>query len=232
MRYLYLLSAVIIFSLSVHAQTFENVRATAQGDRVIITYDLVSSQPDQAYTVEVYASHDNYQAPITKVIGDVGPNVKPGPSKTVAWNVADELKTFRGDITFELRGKFVVGKFSFRSPVVGAKVRRGKSATIEWQGGTPMQEVTITLYRGDRFVTNVAKTLNRGVFEWQIPKDMEKGDDYSFRLTTGSETVESQKFRVKPPARVLLKMAPLLGGLYFLIPPPTEEELPGPPGPS
>ncbi len=243
MRNLYLLFVLLFLSSVSTAQTFENIRATAQGDRVIITYDLVGGQPDQTFSVEVYASHDNYQSPIKQVIGDVGPSVKAGTNKTVAWNAAGELQQFRGDITFELRGKPLVLKFSFRSPVVGAKVRKGKSTTIQWQGGTPMQDVKITLHNGDRFITDVAKTLNRGIYEWRIPKDLDKGEGYFLRLTAGEQTVESGKFRVKGKAMVLLKLTPLLAA-GAIIPflggdspgpgpvSPEESPLPGPPDPN
>lgn len=239
MRNLYLIAGLLFVTQFTAAQTFENVRATAQGDRVIITYDLIAQNPDQTFEVAVYASHNNYQTPIQKVIGDVGPAVKAGAKKTVAWNVADELTSYRGDITFELRGKLVVMRFSFRSPVVGASVRRGKKTEIEWLGGTPMQEVQLSLYQGDRFVGEVAKTLNAGKYEWRIPSDLDKGEGYFLRLSAGGEMVESGTFRIKAKVPAFLKLSPLLvagGALLFLSPDPSpqpgREELPVAPDPN
>lgn len=239
MRNLYLTAGLLLVMQITVAQTFENVRATAQGDRVIITYDLIAPNPDQTFEVAVYASHNNYQTPIQKVIGDVGPSVKAGSKKTVAWNVADELTSYRGDITFELRGKLVVMRFSFRSPVLGANVRRGKKTEVEWLGGTPMQEVQLSLYQGERFVGEVAKTLNGGKYEWRVPSDIEKGDGYFLRLSAGGEMVESGRFRVKSKVPAFLKLSPLLvvgGALLFMSPDPApdpgSEELPRAPDPN
>lgn len=199
------------------AQTFQNVRATAQGDVVVITYDLVASSSDGTFNVELYCSVDNYAAPLTG-IGDIGPNVTPGYNKRVEWNALSALQTYKGDVTFELRGRPVVLKFGFQSPTAGRSVKKGKTTTIQWQGGTAMQQVKITLHRNDQMIGDVTQMLNRGRFEWTVPNDLEKGDGYFLRLSSGSETVESGRFAVKGKTPMLLVLSPIaVGGAVLML---------------
>jgi hypothetical protein len=201
------------------SQTFENVRATSLGNKVAITYDLVAPQNDQPYAVEIYGSHNNYTSPIRLLTGDVGNNVLPGRSKRAEWDVLSELKTFKGDITFEVRGRPVVVKLNFKSPTAGGSVRRGKSTSVQWFGGTPQQQVKLELLKNGQVVSSLGERTNTGSYEWVVPKDMEKGDGFSLKLTSGQETVNSGTFSVKSKVPLALKIAPVLvaGGVVAVL---------------
>ncbi len=236
MRNLYLIAFLGVIGHVVSAQTFENVIAVAQGNKVLITYDLLNPRSDEVFAVELYGSHDNYSSPIKFVTGDVGSSVRPGLSKRIEWSVEAELKKYKGDITFELRAKPIMAKLTFRSPFVDGKVRRGKNVVIQWTGGSSMQQVKLNLYQGELLVAPIAETLNSGLYSWSVPKSLKKGKNYNLRLTSGAETVNSPVFSIKSRTPFIVKVLPvLIGGAaayYFLAPPPpTETLLPPPPEP-
>lgn len=222
------------------AQTFENVNATFQGNKVLITYDLIAAQQDQPYAVEIFGSHNNYTAPINVFTGDAGNNVKPGANKKVEWDVLAELKTFKGEITFELRGKPVILKLNFKSPVTGGSVRRGKTSSVQWLGGTPDQQVKLELYKNGQFVSVLSDRPNSGDFDWAVPKEMEKGEGFTLKLTSGQESVSSGAFAIKSKIPLALKIAPvvLVGAAIAIFfdtepppPPPGGQDLPEAPDP-
>lgn len=241
MRILYLIPLLLASCLAASAQTFENVIAITQGNKVLITYDLLSARVNEAFNVEVYGSHDNYSSPIKFVAGDIGANIKPGSNKRVEWSAEAELKKYKGDITFELRARPMVGRLSFRTPFVDRKVRRGKSAVIQWTGGGAMDKVKLNLYQGELLVWPITETLNSGIYSWSVPRKIKTGKDYVIRIQSGSETVNSPAFSIKPKTGAFVKLLPLFiaGGVAaFLLsdpgpdpPPPPPESLPVAPSP-
>jgi hypothetical protein len=242
MRFLYLATLVIVSHLS-YAQSFENVKAVAQSDKVIIYYDLIASNQEQTFAVQIFGSHDNFSHPIKFVTGDIGTSVRPGVNKRVEWSVEAELKTFKGDITFELRGLPNALKLSFRTPAPGKSLKKGKKTDVQWLGGTPSQQVRINLYQGEKMIAPVTETSNTGKVTWVVPKDVKKGSDYYLKMTSGSESVNSGTFRIKSRTPFIVKALPVLlvaGAAYFVLgqkkpepvgPPDEAEPLPGPPNP-
>ena len=60
---------------------------------VDIWYDVADADGD-ILTVGVSVSDDGgatWQVPVTELVGDVGPNVSPGPGKSIVWDVGTEL---------------------------------------------------------------------------------------------------------------------------------------------
>jgi hypothetical protein len=138
--------------------------------------------------------------------------VKPGSSKHVEWRVEEELKTYKGDVTFEIRGKQNVLRFQFKSPTLGKSVRKGKRLNIEWAGGIATEEVRISLHQGDLMVAPVTEIRNTGGYIWQLPKDVKKGKGYYLKMTstTSNETISSQLFNVKRKTPAFIKILPIL----------------------
>lgn len=242
MRSLYLI--LLVFSAHIAlSQSFENVKAVTQNNKVFIYYDLISPNNDQTYAVKVYGSHDNFTNPIKFVTGDVGNSVHPGVNKRVEWSVEAELTSYNGDISFELRGVPNAMKLSFRSPVAGRSVKRGKKTEVVWQGGSSSQLVRINLFKDEQLISPVAETNNTGKYTWTVPKKLKKGT-YQLKLTSGSETISSGGFKIKKRTPFIVKMLPIVavaGAVYFLMPGetpddgggggPTDEDLPDAPGP-
>jgi hypothetical protein len=54
---------------------------------------------------------------------------------------------------------------------------------IRWEGGERWDEVKIELWKGDRRERVIDESVsNFGIYEWQIPDDLEEGDDYRVRV--------------------------------------------------
>ena len=78
MRYFYFAILLVAAASPTIAQTVQNVRASLDGNDVIIQYDLTGSQ-GQKFKVELYSSSNNYSTPLRMVSGDIGENVTPDP---------------------------------------------------------------------------------------------------------------------------------------------------------
>ena len=95
--------------MAAFGQSIDNVRATSQGDKVVITFDIMNVKQGSNINVQLFSSHNGFSVPLTYVSGDVGPNVKPGSGKRAEWDAATELKSFTGEVTFEVRGEVIAG---------------------------------------------------------------------------------------------------------------------------
>ena len=67
---MFLLVPVLCFSQSVIIKNVE-----LAGDNVIVNYDLEHSNPASEFLLNLYASNDNFSAPLKKVTGDVGQEI-------------------------------------------------------------------------------------------------------------------------------------------------------------
>lgn len=222
-------------SLFVNAQTIENVKATFTGGKVTVSYDLVRADPNQEFELTLYSSHNNFVSSLKTVSGDVGKNIKPGTGKRIEWDALAELGTFKGEITFRVKGEPVYKNISFINPNSGVALRRGKTSTLKWEGGNPNQNIRIDLYKGDQRIAAVGETKNNGQYRWKLPGDLEKGNDYLLKATSGSHPAQSQQFRIRSKVPMFLKIAPLaaVGAVIALWPrdPDKPNNLPAPPEP-
>jgi hypothetical protein len=197
----------VLYSITLHAQRFENVKAMFNNGTVVITYDITGSSQGQKFNVEIFGSHNNYSVPLKAVSGDVGTNVIGGMNRQIQWNAAAELGSYTGDIVFRLRGAPAPVPFSFVSP---SSVRRGKSAKIKWVGGSPNQQVRLEVIQNGNVVNSVTTgTANTGEYTWAVPSDIAKGD-YNLKITAGSETAQSGAIKVKSKLPMLLIVAPVV----------------------
>jgi sulfatase modifying factor 1 len=97
-----LLLAGFIF-LNSSAQQVQNVRFSASGNKIIITYDITGAQSGQTFDVQVFCSTDNFASPIRSVTGAVGSGITGGSGKTVTWDVLSERESLTGSVSFEVR---------------------------------------------------------------------------------------------------------------------------------
>jgi hypothetical protein len=205
MRFVFLF-LLLLATTFVHAQSIENVQATFADGLVVITYDL-KADANLEFSVSIYSSHNNYSTPLKQLTGDVG-TVKPGMSKRAVWDVKTELITYRGDISFRVKGTPLLAPLVLSKPTDGGAVRRGKTATLQWKGGIPSQNVTIELFQGSERVESLGQVSNSGTFSWSVPSKFEKGK-YTLKLSSGAQTTQAD-FSVKAKVPMLLKVLPLL----------------------
>lgn len=80
------------------------------------------------------------------------------------------------------------------SPAGGELWAPGSQKTIRWDGVLKSEPIVgIGLYRGEVLVRTLADaTENNGVFSWDVPADLEPGDDYSVRIATPDESQQGQ----------------------------------------
>ena len=236
MRWLYLWTLVIALPCYLAAQSFENLNVTPQGNKVVITYDLLGPGQDQTYSVEIYGSHNNFTTPIRLATGAVGKGQKSGTRKIIEWDILSELKSFSGEIVFELRGQPDITQLGFRNPVAGTSVKRGKITNVQWRGGAGQDKVRLELFQSGQLISSLGEKTNNGSFAWDLPKDLKTGKGFTLRLTAGAETAVSGEFTVKRKVSTLVKLSPLLLVaviIPFLKPPsPPEDDLPLAPGPN
>ncbi len=200
---------------SLVAQKIENVRATVNGDDIIITYDL-SGKDGQEFKINLYASNSNFSKAIIKANGDIGSRITPGKDKRVVWNAKNELPEYKGDLVIEVRGEpgavvssSSVRPLAFLSPT-GGGVKRGKLLSISWSGGTPTENVELSLMKNGVVQEKISDTGNSGVFSWQVPKGTKTGS-YQLRLTgSSSGQAISPNFKVKPKTPFIVKVLPFL----------------------
>ncbi len=211
-RILYSL-ALFLLCGTVAAQKIENVKATINGDDIIITYDLSGSE-GQEFKINLYASNSNFSKPIVKASGDIGSRITPGKDKRVVWNAKNEIPDYKGDLVIEVRGEAgvvssSVRPLSFLSPS-GGGVKRGKMMNISWSGGTPSENIELNLLKDGAVTQKISEQGNNGVYSWQVPQGAKKGT-YQLRLTGGaSGEVTSSYFKIKPKVSLLVKVLPVV----------------------
>lgn len=203
----FVLFLLLFISAAASAQ-IENVHATNVAGRVVITYDL-NGTADQKYIITIYSSHNNYASPLRFVVGDAGRDVAVGKGKRVEWDIAQELVTYSGNITFRVRGEVIATPLTFKTPAANATVKKGKSTQITWSGGRQGQPIKVELLQDGTTVQSIKETTNTGVVVWDVPKDLAKGV-YQVRITGAGENAISQPFNIKPKPPLLWIIAPIV----------------------
>src|SRR6478735_11375566 len=87
------------------AQKLTIKKVELAGEKIFVYYDLDDGNPNNEYQLNLFASHNNFAKAATFVSGDVGSEIKSGTNKKITWNVKEELGTFNGKISIEVRGK-------------------------------------------------------------------------------------------------------------------------------
>lgn len=217
------------------AQSIENVQVVFTGQRVLISYDL-NGKPDEKYRVQVYGSHNNFASPLRLVTGAVGEGVTAGKAKTIEWNIAEEVVTFKGQITFRLRGEVMAAALSLKSPAANSSIKTGKSTEIKWTGGNKNGSVRLELLQNGAVVKAINEGANGGAYAWNVPKDLAKGT-YELKISSGGQTASSGPVTVKSPLPLWVKLSPIVVAgviVVLLLPkdtPPPDPDLPNAPRP-
>ena len=215
---------LVIFSSShcILAQEFKNITASFDGEKILISYDLIPGGNEAQYSVAVYSSHDNYAVRLINVIGDVGKNINPGNGKNITWYLKRELTAnFSDNLVFKLvaepmgASRTPATAVSFIYPVKNDDLKKGKDVKIQWRGGDPEDVFQLSLYEGERQLKDISKTENNNSYTWNVPKTLEKGKNYKLKLTNvknSGDYTYSGEFQVKKGTPFYIFAIPVAAG--------------------
>ncbi len=139
-----LLILFLTVSSLVFSQRVQNTSFRQKGNNIEITYNL--RLPEYRHVdIEVFISTDggrNFKGPLQAVSGDVG-KVETGGQKTIIWNVFDEFRELKGNLSFEVRANVIRLPYDFEKETYISYNISGTSAlgftygqvqTIGWYG--------------------------------------------------------------------------------------------------
>lgn len=212
-----------------NAQEVVIKRIELENEKVYLHYDLQDTTRNRYYTVNLYASRDNFLNPLEKIKGDVGIEVPPGSDRKIEVNIHDEFGSeFEGKIAFELRAKVYIPFIRITSFSEFKKFKRGKPYEIQWSGGRPQNVLNFDLYKGEQKVHTFSGIPNGGKYALIFPMDTKPGSDYRFRISDNrnkDEVVNTVGFSITRKVPLLYKTIPvaLIGGaLYVVLQPEVE----------
>jgi hypothetical protein len=221
MRLILLLVAVLATS-TVFAQSIVIKKVELAGENVIVHYELDDSNPNNEYLINLYSSKDNYFAPLTKVTGDVGMEVKPGVNNKITWKIRDEYGGYKGKIALEIRGKVYVPFAKLQGFDTKKTYKRGQTINLKWKaaGSNPIH---IELYKGGERVAGDMNVPNNGTHSLFIPKHVATGRDYRLKITDSKNSEEqyyTDNFKVAPKIPTVAKIGAglvVVGAIVFVV---------------
>ena len=199
-------------SFGVYAQTVTISKVELAGDKIIVHYNLENSNPSSNFMLNLYGSNDNFAAPLAKVSGDVGPEVKPGSNKKIEWNIREEYGNFKGKLALEIRGKVYVPFVKLQNFTTAASYKRGKAHELIWAPGNA-DPINIELYKGNQRIQGSMSQPNNGAYALNIPSDTKTGSDYRLKISStknSDEIIYTPNFKITPKIPLLVKVLPVL----------------------
>ena len=203
-----LLGFLSLFSLTAYAQTATVKKVQLAGNKVIVFFDLEDSNPKNEYQLSLYSSKDNFAAPLLKVTGDIGSEVKPGTEHSVEWNISEEYPGFNGRLSLEIRGKIYLPFVKLQNFDVNKSYKRGKQYELGWKAGTT-NPVHVELFKGSQRVQGDMNHPNSGVYTMNIPASAKPGD---IPATVAKRCARDRKETYRCAARPAARRSILLGG--------------------
>ncbi len=199
----------LLCGVSLFAQKIAVKKIEMAGEKIIVHYDLDDGNPNNEYQISLYSSRNAFNAPLAKVSGDVGPDVKIGLNKKIVWNVKEELGPYKGRLSLEVRGRVYVPIAKLSNISTKSKFKRGKSHNITWKPGNA-NAIHIELMKGGQRVSGELNQPNNGTFNLYVPPHATIGSDYTLRITDSrsNETVTSEPFSVTRKVPLLIKVLP------------------------
>lgn len=211
-KYLSTLIGSLIVSLA-QAQDFTINKVELTGESIILHYSLIDTTKSRTYSINVYTSRDNFIAPLQKVKGDVGLEVRPGQNKKIIWSSREELgATFQGDVEIEIRGRVYIPFIKFDGFQDGQVIKRGKPKSITWSGGTRQNILNFTLYKGEKNIDVIPNVANSGSYDLTLPTSVKPGSGYYFIVSDSKnkdQMMKTNEFKVKRKVPLLLKLLPV-----------------------
>ena len=223
-------------------QHIENISMELNEDNITISYDLIDNdEGTNTFDLQLFASHDGFASPLRLVSGDIGIEVDPGSSKTIAWEAKKEIGEFKGQLFIEIRGVVTPPFLTIVSPTNGSKFKPGKTAEVRWVSNTD-EDIDISLFKGKAKISTITQGTNEAIMNWTIPKSIEKGI-YQLQFSRSgntAKTISSSEFVIAKgrPIWVIIAGVAVVGGVtgIVLVEKPTEtpgdNEIPDPIKPS
>jgi hypothetical protein len=201
------LAAVPSFGQSVEIDFVE-----FQGNNIVVHYNLDDgANSNRQFLVQLYSSQDNFTTPLTRVSGDFGTEVSAGFGKKIVWDVTQELGSFKGDIALEVRGRVYVPFVKIKEITEGQVFKKGRNYPLNWTSGNLSGTVNIELFNADgERLWGENNVANVGKFDWFIPGNIKKGNDYRLKFTNTrdrNDIVYSPSFVIRPKVPLLVKVA-------------------------
>ncbi|MCU0420770.1 MAG: GPI anchored serine-threonine rich family protein [Cyclobacteriaceae bacterium] len=215
MQKLLLTSLVVCASCNLlAAQEFTINRLELSEGKVVIHYDLRDTVAGRSYTINTYASLDNFVTPLQKITGDVGTEVKPGLGRKITWDAPAELgPSFVGKVSLEIRGRVFVPFIKLDRFEDYKTFKRGKPYTIAWNGGRSSTIMNWDLYRGEEKVATFPNVANSGNYDLVVPTTVKPGT-YRLKIADSKnkdEVIYTNNFKVKRKFPLLAKVIPIIG---------------------
>jgi hypothetical protein len=222
LRKLFWLIALMTITFNLAAQKVNIQWVQIIGDKIIVHYDLEDTNPNHEYTISLLSSKDNFAAPLTKVTGDVGNEVRPGTNKKITWDITKELGFYKGDLELEIKGKFYLPFLKLTNFDSSKKYKKGKNYPLVWSSGNMSGQIDIELYNGQDRVHRESNVANSGKYDFLIPNTIKPGSDYRFKFTNTKnrdEVIYSDSFKVgaKIPLAMKIGGIAVIGGAAALL---------------
>lgn len=185
-------------------------------DQLVVHYEIDDSNFNNEYLVSLYTSKDNYSAPVTKVSGDVGQEVKPG-ERQITWAIREEYGDYKGPLAVELRASVYIPFVRLKTFLTPKGYSRGKAYPLDWRPGNT-NPVHIELFRQDQRLQGELNHPNNGSYSLNFASRLKPGKGYRIKMTDSKHAddfIYTQKFKVRRKFPLLLKVLPILAGGYF-----------------
>ncbi len=186
-------------------------------DQMIIHYEIDDSNPNNEYLVTVFTSKDNYAAPLVKVSGDVGQEVRPGRRRAL-WNIREEFGDYEGPLSIELRANVFIPFVRLKTFTSAKGYKRGKAYKLDWRPGNT-NPVHIELFKENARMTGELNYPNNGSYAVNFSSDLKPGSGYKLKITDSKhpqDFIYTMDFKVKRRFPLLLKVIPVFAGGYLL----------------
>ena len=139
---------ILITSYSAAGQEVVITNIKRVANNVEVEYNIVDDNKDHSYSLQLYASSDNFTQPLTNVTGDFGVDIKVGDNKKIVWNAKEALGTdFAGNVRLELKGRMYVPFIAIEGLQEGTIFKRDKP-NLTWSGGRGDNVLSFEFYRG------------------------------------------------------------------------------------
>ncbi len=188
-------------------------RIDVRGNKIIIWYDLKDPNADRKYAINIFSSLDGFTAPLAKVKGDVGMDIKPGADKKITWDIIAELGAFKGNLIFKIIGNVQAPFVNLAEFKEGLVFKRGRNYPITWASGNKDGKVNIELYKNKELVWSIENLPNNGKYDWAIPEKAKSSKHYRLKFTNAvdpNDFLFTSSFTIKPRTPMILKAGAVL----------------------